>query len=140
MPRTDAAVVVVFKSRDQLSKALDRIARKSDTTSNRVKKSLEKINKAAMRTKSIMGGMLGATAVSHGLFLISMGARRVTGDFVGLDQALTSAGAKFPESIGRGTEAFKELEAASRKVGGSTEFTSKAAGEGLEFLDRKSVV
>ena len=134
MPRTDTAVVVVFKSRDQLSKALDRIARKSDTTSNRVKKSLEKINKAAMRTKSIMGGMLGATAVSHGLFLISMGARRVTGDFVGLDQALTSAGAKFPESIGRGTEAFKELEAASRKVGGSTEFTSKAAGEGLEFL------
>jgi len=103
MPKTDAAVVVVFKSRDQLSKALDRIARKSDTTSNRVKKSLEKINKAARKTQSIMGGMLGSMAISHGLFMMQMGVRKVTEEFVGMDQALTSAGAKFPEMIGRGT-------------------------------------
>ena len=134
MPRTDAAVVVVFKSRDQLSKALDRIARKSDTTSNRVRKSLEKINKAAKRTGSIMGGMLGSMAISQGLFLMSMGVRKVTEEFVGMDQALTSAGAKFPEMIGKGTKGFEKLEAAARRVGGATEFTSKAAAEGLEFL------
>jgi len=134
MPRTDAAVVVVFKSRDQLSKALDRIARKSDTTSNRVRKSLEKINKAAKRTGSIMGGMLGSMAISQGLFLMSMGVRKVTEEFVGMDQALTSAGAKFPKLIAKGTKDFEKLEAAARKVGGATEFTSKAAAEGLSFL------
>jgi len=134
MARTDAAVVVVFKSRDQLSKALDRISRKSDTTANRVKKSLAKINAAAKKTGSIMGGMLGSMAIAQGLYMITMGVRKVTEEFVGMDQALTSAGAKFPEMIGRGTKAMEKLEAAARKIGGTTEFTSKAAAEGLEFL------
>ena len=111
MARTDAAVVVVFKSRDQLSKALDRISRKSDTTANRVKKSLAKINAAAKKTGSIMGGMLGSMAIAQGLYMITMGVRKVTEEFVGMDQALTSAGAKFPELIGRGTKGMEKLEA-----------------------------
>ena len=134
MPRTDAAVTVVFRSRDRLSQTLDKIANKSRSTSVRVKKSLEKINTAARKTQAIMGGMMSSVAITAGLFALSMGVRRVTEEFVGMDQALTSAGAKFPEAIGKGTKAFEQLEAAARRVGSATEFTSKEAALGLEFM------
>jgi len=132
--RIDAAVTLVIQARDKLTKVLDRIGNKSKSTATRVKASLEKINKAARKTKGIMAGMMGSMAITAGMFALSMGARKVTEEFVGMDQALTSAGAKFPEAIGRGTAAFEKLEAAARAVGGTTEFTSKEAAQGLEFL------
>ena len=132
--RIDAAVTLVIKARDRLSKVLDRIGNKSKSTATRVKASLEKINKAARKTQGIMAGMMGSMAITAGMFALSMGARKVTEEFVGMDQALTSAAAKFPEAINRGTKEFEKLEAAARRVGGATEFTSKEAGEGLEFL------
>ncbi len=132
--RVDAAVTLVLKARDRLSKVLDRVANKSKSTATRVKASLERINRAARKTQAIMGGMLGSVAITAGMFALSMGARKVTEEFVGMDQALTSAAAKFPEMISRGTKEFEKLEQAARRVGGATEFTSKSAAEGLEFL------
>jgi TP901 family phage tail tape measure protein len=66
--------------------------------------------------------------------LLTQGIGDAVEQFADLDSAVTSAAAKFPESIKRGTAAFEELRTAARAVGAETQFTAAEAAEGLDFL------
>lgn len=50
------------------------------------------------------------------------------------EQTIVNAAAKFGPAVRPGTEAFKNLEAAAKGVGATTEFTASQAAEGLNFL------
>jgi TP901 family phage tail tape measure protein len=97
-------------------------------------KAFLRAEKRAQKFQSITGGILKAGIITRGLGLMQRGVTGVIGEFISFDKAITVAAAKFPEKIGRGTKEFKELEAAARKVGATTEFTAAQAAEGLDFL------
>jgi len=135
----DRAVSIAFLAKDKVSVVLDRLGNKSMTAGKRIKAGIERANasfaklSAMGRGGGVFGGVLGGMVVSRGIFEMASGVRTVTEEFVGLDGALTSAAAKFG-GIARGSKEFEALEAAARSVGATTQFTSREAGEGLEFL------
>lgn len=83
---------------------------------------------------SVFGGFVGANAVMRGIDLVGSGVRSVTTDFLDLDMAVTSAGARFGDMYDRGTRGFTELSAAARKVGADTEHTAAQAASGLTYF------
>jgi TP901 family phage tail tape measure protein len=82
----------------------------------------------------LVGSIMTAKVLSRGFAYAEQGFASLTESIITADQALTSASAKFGPSVKRGTTAYKELEAISREVGATTEFTMKETAEGLDFL------
>jgi TP901 family phage tail tape measure protein len=127
-------VQTVLKGKDLLTPVLRRNAKAVGLFGTVANRSFDKATKKAMGFKSVMGGILAAGAVSRGLNLMRMGVEGVTREFIDFDAALTQAGAKFPQRIGRGTAAFEELGKTARRVGAETKFSAADAARGLDFL------
>jgi TP901 family phage tail tape measure protein len=75
--------------------------------------------------------------ISAGFNAMRMGAASVVKEFVDMDQALVSAGAKFQLSkLGseQAAASMQKLKDAARKVGAETEYTAAEGAQGLEFL------
>lgn len=122
----------VFKAIDKVSAPV----KKMQARMGKFTRGITRGMRSANRSINKFGANLKKVAVIGTASLLSMGF--VIGDIVKtgaeFEQTLVNAAAKFPEGIRRGTEAFKELEAVARRVGGTTEFTATQAAEGLEFL------
>jgi len=130
----DYAVSTAFTARDQVTKAFDRMSARAGNFGNRARSSFKSASSGALSFKKIVGGILTAGAVQRGVMALRQGVGEVVTEFIDFDQAVTSAAAKFPERIRRGTKAFDELAEAARKVGAETQFTAAEAARGLNFL------
>lgn len=96
------------------SRGLKNVQRRTDA----VAKGLKKVGAVAVVAMAITGAALAN--------VVSIGAE--------FEQTLVNAAAKFPGEITRGTEAFKQLEAAARQTGRTTEFTATQSAAALNFL------
>lgn len=120
----DSAIINAF---NRMGKGAEKFARRSE-------KSFLRASKSAAGLKTIMGGILGSSALMRGGMLMRQGISEVTGEFVNFDHAITSAGAKFPGMVKRGSAAFDQLTAKAREIGAATEFTATEAAQSLEFF------
>ena len=131
---TVAAKTDFVVGRDQVSKRFLKMTKRADKFGRQSRRSFGMASNAASSFKSVLGGVLGANILSRGGQLLAQGIGTATREFVDFDQALTVASAKFPEKISRGTDAFKELQDAARKVGAETQFTATQSAEGLALF------
>jgi len=120
----DTAILNAFK---RMGKGAEKFARRSE-------KSFARATKSALGLKTVMGGILGSSAVMRGGFLLRQGVGAITEEFVSFDHAITSAGAKFPGMVKRGSKAFDQLTVKAREIGAATEFTATEAAQSLEFF------
>ncbi len=132
---TNQIVNIIFKGTDKLSPQIKSVEKKM--------KRMDKLaggkgGKKRAKQASIMSGTLKSILLSGAIFnainAMSRGIRAASANFLELDDAITAAGAKFPEKIRHGTIAFDDLRKAARKVGATTEHTAAEAGKGLEFM------
>lgn len=88
---------------------------------------------AASRAKSALIG-IGTGAVVGGAAALAFGVREVGTEFINLDQAVTSAAARWGDAFDRGTDGFNSLMDAAKNVGLTTEHQATQAAEGLTFM------
>jgi TP901 family phage tail tape measure protein len=131
----DFVITTAFKGRDAgISSSLKRMTSNADRFGNRSQRAFRRASTSALSFKKIIGGILGAQLIRAGAMRLQQGIRSVAEEFVSFDHAVTSAAAKFPEKIKRGTKAFEDLGKAARDVGATTEFTPAEAAKGLELF------
>lgn len=115
---------------DKMSKSAKKFGKTSE-------KAFKKASKSGLNFKSVMGGMLAAGGVSKGISMLGSGVATVADEFLGFDNAVTSASAKFKGldlTTKEGQKTLESLRKTARKVGAETEFNAKQAAEGLDFL------
>jgi TP901 family phage tail tape measure protein len=96
-------------------------------------KGLRSLGKGA---SGVMGGMLGANAITAGLGAARNGIREVTDEFLNLDQNVTGAAARWGEDFKRGSAGFKSISDSARQVASDTEFMASETSTGLDFFAR----
>lgn len=131
---TNYIVKTIFQGKDLLTPIFKRQSAAAGKFGDKASKSFAKASRSATNFGDIVKGVLTAGLIQRGLGVVARGARVVTEEFVDFDQALTQAGAKFPEVIKRGTDSFNQLGAVARKVGAETQFSAADAARGLDFL------
>lgn len=131
---TSFIVKTVFQGKDLLTPIFKRQSAAAGKFGDKASRSFAKAGRSATRFGDIVKGVLTAGLIQRGLGAVARGTRVVTEEFVDFDQALTQAGAKFPEVIKRGTDSFNQLGAVARKVGAETQFSAADAARGLDFL------
>ena len=134
---TKQVVETVFRGRDKLSRNFTSMGRNADKFGNGAERAFRKASKSANRFKGITSSILKASAVQKGLGLLSDGVRSVTDDFLGFDDALFSATAKFNDidlSTKKGQKQFEQLGKSARKAGQTTIFNATQSAEALNFL------
>ena len=95
-------------------------------------RSLNRVNRSVDRVNS---GLKTGAAVASGALLLTGGAMAdVITTGANFEKSITSAVAKFPGEIQKGTEAYKSLENAAKRVGKSTEFSASQSAEALTFM------
>lgn len=133
----DFAVSVAIRGDDQISDNLRRLTKSVDRFGKKADHSFNVASRAAGMFKSVVGGILVSNVISAGFNAMRMGAASVVREFIDMDQALVSAGAKFQLSelgaVGAAS-AMQKLNDAARKAGAETEYTAAEAAKGLEFL------
>lgn len=133
----DFAVSVAIRGDDQISDNLRRLTKGVDRFGRGASQSFGAASRAAGVFKSVVGGILMSNVIGAGFNAMRMGASEAIRGFVDMDQALTSAGAKFQLSkLGAegAKSAMQSLNDAARATGAATEFTAAEAAQGLEFL------
>jgi TP901 family phage tail tape measure protein len=130
----DYVVSNIFRGKDQLSPIYKKLGKAVDKFGDRSSRAFKRSSREALTFKKIIGGILAAGAIQRGFSLLQQGVQGVGEEFVNFDQSLTSAAAKFPEKIARGTKAFEQLGATARRIGAETQFSAADAAGGLEFL------
>jgi TP901 family phage tail tape measure protein len=133
----DFAVSVAIRGDDQISDNLRRLTKSVDRFGRSADKSFGMASRAAGVFKSVVGGVIVSNVISAGFNALRLGASGVVREFLDMDQALTSAAAKFQVSkLGAdgASAALQALKDAARQVGAETEFTAAEAAQGLEFL------
>ena len=133
----DFSVSVAIRGDDQMSGNLRRLTGNVDRFGRRASRSFGMASRAAGMFRSVLGGVLGANVIMRGFAAINMGIGETVRGFADMDQALTSAGAKFQlTSMGveKAASSMQALNDSAREVGATTEFTATQAAQGLEFL------
>jgi TP901 family phage tail tape measure protein len=133
----DFAVSVAIRGDDQMSDNLRRLTKGVDRFGRSANVSFGMASRAAGVFKSVVGGILMSNVIGAGFNAMRLGASEAVRGFIDMDQALTSAGAKFQLSrLGAegASSAMQALTAAARATGAVTEFTATEAAQGLEFL------
>lgn len=127
----------IFQAKDKHTREFNKMGRGADKFGDRSSRAFKKLNKQAVKSSSIMKGILGAGAVSKGLSLVSRGVTAVTTDFLNFDNAILSASAKFKGldiTTKAGIKTLEDLKKTARIVGRDTEFNAAQAAKGLDFL------
>jgi TP901 family phage tail tape measure protein len=130
----DFVVSTTFRAKDQVTASFKRMGRGAAFFEQKASQAFRRASANAANFGTVVKGILGARVIGAGVMAMRAGVGTVAREFVGLDQAISSAAAKFPETIKRGSDAFKELETVARKVGAQTKFSAMDAAGGLEFL------
>ena len=131
---SDFVVRTKFTASDQVSAILEKQAKAAEGFGSRLKGAFDQAAKQSSVFRSVLAANLASKAISTGFRLLNQGARSVVGEFVQFDDAITSAAAKMPGTIRRGSDAFAQLQATARRVGAETKYSATEAAEGLNFL------
>jgi TP901 family phage tail tape measure protein len=130
----DFAVSTAFKAIDKTSKVLKAIAGNAKATTARMSAMFTKLE----RKTAIFGGRFKDTfktgVAVAGIAALTLAMQQGIQTGLQFEQTVVNAAAKFGPAARPGTEAFKNLEAAAKDVGATTEFTASQAAEGLNFL------
>lgn len=129
----DFVVTTAFKSRDQVTRNLQRMGVGVDRFGREARRSFGAARRSALSFRSVLGGILGAAVISRGVGALGQAVGGVTREFLDFDDAITAASVKFGV-LDRNAETFRELARTARDVGAATEFTAPQAAEGLKFL------
>jgi len=122
----------IFKAKDRLSAPITKMQNRVGKFTRSMRRGIGKANRAIDKmTKKLRVMPLVGTA---GLVGLGFAMKNVIETGSQFEKTLVAAAVKFNPEIKRGTDAFKELEKAARDAGRTTEFTSQAAAEGLNFL------
>lgn len=131
------AVGMQFKADDKVSAALENIGKKADVVATKIGQAFDKGSKSAKKFGSVAGGVLKAGVVAKGAGAAKSAIRSIADEFIGYDDAIVSASAKFKD-LDVATEAgrlkMQELRNTAQTVGRDTEFSAAKAAAGLEFL------
>ena len=150
------AVSTVFTAIDKTSKVLKSIARTAKATTMGMAGRFKSMGASAVRSfktasikisgtlaklerkTALLGGKFG-DKFKKGAAVVAIAALTLAiqqGVRTGLDfeQTIVNASAKFGPAAQKGTQAFKDIEAAAKNVGATTEFTASQAAAGLDFL------
>ena len=133
----DFAVSTAFTAQDRVSKAFGRMDKSAGRFGDRASRAFRDASRSASRFESVTKGILAAGVIQRTLTGIGAGVRGVATEFVGFDQAITSASAKFKGldlTTRRGQQTLLELKKTARDVGAATQFSAAQAGGGLDFL------
>lgn len=133
----DFAVSTSFLAIDRVSKAFGKMTKNANRFGDRASRAFNKASRPASRFSDILKGILGANLIRGGFAAITRGIREVGEQFITLDDAMVSAGAKFKDVnllTEEGRKRLEQLTAAARDMGATTEFTATQAGQALDFL------
>lgn len=133
----DFAVSTTFKAHDRISAVFSRMGKAADKFGGRAEKSFNRASRSASSFGTITRSILAAGAIQRGIGLLQRGLAATTTEFIGFDQAVTSASAKFKDidrTTKQGQRALEGLRATARKVGADTQFSAGEAASGLDFL------
>jgi TP901 family phage tail tape measure protein len=131
---SDFKLSTTFTGLDKFSPTLKAMGANVQKFATDSRRHLSRTNQALRGIGNTAKNILGAAGIVGGAAMVGLAIRKVTTEFVELDDALTSAGAKFNKPILRGTKAFEEFGRVARQVGKSTEFSATEAAQGLEYL------
>ena len=130
------AVTSVFKARDKDPSLFPRMGKKSKKFGETTSKAFKKAGKSASSTGKIIKGILGAGLITKALSGVSAGLTEVTAQFIGFDDAVTAASAKFKGlnlATKEGQQTLLDLKKAARETGKLTKFSAVEAAQGLDF-------
>lgn len=126
------SIEAVFRAVDRVTAPVSRMqnrvgkfTRSAGRGFNKLNRSVEKFSRSVKR---------GAVVAAASTALIGAALAGVVTTGAQFEQTITTAAAKFPGEIRKGTDAFKALEDAARLTGKTTEFTASQSAEALNFL------
>ena len=129
---TDYSVKISFKGDDSLSSAINKVRSNMKRFGDDSKSIFKRMNKDALSVKKIIGGILGARAITAGITLARQSVTVFTEEVIKLDKAAVAASARF--GFDRQAEGFKKITDEARAVGAATRFTAGEAAEAIDFF------
>lgn len=130
------AVNTIFKARDEQSRQFNKMGKNAKKFGETSSKAFKKASKSATGFGAITKGILSAGAISKGLGLLKTGLTAATTAFIGFDDSITAASAKFKGldlTTKEGQKTLAALRKEARKVGAETKFSALEAAGGLDF-------
>jgi TP901 family phage tail tape measure protein len=131
---SEYAVQTAFTGKDGVTGKLNEMAAAVDSFGHRAKGAFGDASHAGLSFKSLVGGILSADIIRRGMGYVSEGVKGAVSSYIEFDDAVTAASAHFDSGYARGSKTFKELGAAARDVGATTEYSAVQAAKGLDFL------
>ena len=126
------SVEAVFKAVDRVTRPVSRMQNRVGKFTRSMSRGFNKLNRTVDKFSANV--KRGAIATAAALAITAGAMANVLGAGVEFEQTLVNAAAKFPGEIRKGTKAFKELGAAAKEVGATTEFTATQSAQALNFL------
>lgn len=122
----------VFKAVDRFTAPVNRMQNRIGRFTRGTEAALTRLSR---RTDGLVRSMKGVGLAAVASFaLIGTAAADVIRTGAEFEQTVVNAAARLPGQVTKGTEAYKELELAARKVGATTEFTASQSASALNFL------
>lgn len=136
----DFAVSTAFTARDKsIVSSFTRMSKGANRFGDDASRAFRQASRQGSKFQSITKGILGATAISRGIGLLSRGISSITQEFIQFDDSIVSAAAKFKDldlSTKEGRASLEELRKAARQAGADTVFSAGQAAAALEFSAR----
>lgn len=132
----DFAISTIFSAIDKVSGTFHKMSRNAGIFGDKSSKAFGRASRAGTGFGNILKGILTAGFIQRGLSILSGGLREVKDQFIGLDQSITSASAKFSDldlTTAKGQKTLLQLKETARTTGALTEKTATQAAQGLEF-------
>lgn len=129
-------VKTIFQGRDEQSKRFNRMGRNAKKFGETSSRAFKKASKSATSFGTITKGILSAQVVTKSVSLLTQGLTEATTAFIGFDDSITAASAKFKGldlSTKEGQKTLEELKKSARDTGATTKFSAEEAAGGLDF-------
>lgn len=126
----DMAVHVAFIGKNDVSDDITRMRgdmRRFGDTSRSI---FKRMKSDALSMRSVMGGVLGARAVTAGIGVIRNQVRTITDELIQFDHAAVKASARY--GFDRFSEEFKRIGEAARDTGATTRFTAAESAMAID--------
>lgn len=131
------AVSTRFTGKDLISRTFSRMGKNASKFGGKSTKAFRDASRSASRFQSVTKAILASSAIIFFLATLKSGVSAATTEFIGFDQAVTSASAKFKDvnlATAEGQKRLLELKKTARDVGAVTQFSAGQAAGGLDFL------
>lgn len=133
----EMAVKFPFIGYDKTSPAFKSMRSNLSKFGDSSKSIFRRMRSDALSVKGVMGGILGARAVTYGLGALRNQISTVKDEIIDFDAALVKATARY--GFDRYSEQFKELGLAARDVGAKTRFTAAEAARTIDEFARANI-